>query len=138
MNILDAGIKSSIESRSFLKTKTGDMTETIVVRMAHSDDYPNILALQKANQIGNLTEAERKNGFLSAEIPEERIGALASDTGIVVAYDQAEFAGFSAFPVSLRGAAMRSSTRWSHRSSKARNMRRTASRKPCACSGRCA
>lgn len=94
MNILDAGIKSSIESRSFLKTKTGDMTETIVVRMAHSDDYPNILALQKANQIGNLTEAERKNGFLSAEIPEERIGALASDTGIVVAYDQAEFAGF--------------------------------------------
>lgn len=70
------------------------MTETIVVRMAHSDDYPNILALQKANQIGNLTEAERKNGFLSAEIPEERIGALASDTGIVVAYDQAEFAGF--------------------------------------------
>ncbi|KWZ51186.1 MULTISPECIES: acetyltransferase [unclassified Burkholderia] len=70
------------------------MTETTVVRMARADDYPNILSLQKANQIGNLSEAERKNGFLSAEIPEDRIGALASDTGIVVAYEQAEFAGF--------------------------------------------
>ncbi len=71
-----------------------DMIESTVVRMARADDYPNIISLQKANQIGNLTEAERKNGFLSAEIPEERIDAFAADAGIVVAYEQAEFAGF--------------------------------------------
>ncbi|KWZ38478.1 MULTISPECIES: acetyltransferase [Burkholderia] len=70
------------------------MTEATVVRMARSGDYPNIISLQKANQIANLSEAERKNGFLSAEIPEAKIEALATDAGIVVAYEQAEFAGF--------------------------------------------
>ncbi|WP_082727559.1 acetyltransferase [Burkholderia mayonis] len=70
------------------------MAESTVVRMAHSEDYPNILSLQKANQIANLTEAERKNGFLSAEIPEKTVDAIASDIGIVVAYEQSEFAGF--------------------------------------------
>jgi hypothetical protein len=36
-------------------------------RRAITEDYPTILRLQSANFIANLSEEERKEGFLSAE-----------------------------------------------------------------------
>ncbi|RKP50489.1 GNAT family N-acetyltransferase [Trinickia fusca] len=70
------------------------MTEPIELRTARPDDYAAIVALQKANVIHNLSEAEQRGGFLSAEIPEDKLSTIALETGIVVAYDGSEFAGF--------------------------------------------
>jgi hypothetical protein len=65
-----------------------------VVRLAHENDYPEIAALQVRHLIDNLSESEKKDGFLSALMSRERIDAIAKDPGIAVAYRGAELAGF--------------------------------------------
>ena len=64
------------------------------VRLAHEDNYPEIAALQVRHLIDNLSESEKKDGFLSALMSPEQMDAIARDPGIAVAYRGAELAGF--------------------------------------------
>ena len=54
-------------------------------RRATPQDYPAILRLQSENFIANLSEEERKEGFLSAEFSPEQVAAIAEDLGTTVA-----------------------------------------------------
>jgi hypothetical protein len=63
-------------------------------RRARAEDYPSILALQSANFIANLSEAERKEGFLSAQFTLEQTRQIAEDLGTMVAVVDHTVAGF--------------------------------------------
>jgi hypothetical protein len=65
-----------------------------IVRLAQEDDYPKIAALQVRHLIDNLSEGEKKEGFLSALMSGEQMDAIAKDPGIAVAYRGSELAGF--------------------------------------------
>ncbi|HZD41876.1 MAG TPA: hypothetical protein VE131_14225, partial [Terriglobales bacterium] len=54
-------------------------------RRAISRDYPTILRLQSENLITNLSEEERKEGFLSAEFSLEQVASIAEDLGTTIA-----------------------------------------------------
>jgi hypothetical protein len=57
----------------------------IEYRRAQPEDYPEILALQAANFIANLTAEERQQGFLSAQFTPEQTARIAEDLGTMVA-----------------------------------------------------
>jgi predicted GNAT superfamily acetyltransferase len=63
-------------------------------RRAKSADYPAILRLQSEYYIGNLSEEEQTQGFLSAEFSREQIAVMAEDLGIMVAADAGLIAGY--------------------------------------------
>jgi hypothetical protein len=63
-------------------------------RRAVPIDYPDILRLQAANFITNLTEKERQEGFLSAQFTEQQTAEIADDLGTMVAVVDGEVAGF--------------------------------------------
>ena len=48
-------------------------------------DYSAILRLQSANFVANLSEEERKEGFLSAEFSLEQVAEMAEDLGTTIA-----------------------------------------------------
>ena len=56
----------------------------IQYRRALPEDYAEIVRLQRANYIGNLTEEERREGFLSAEFSLDQVAAIAGDLGIAI------------------------------------------------------
>ena len=66
----------------------------IAYRRAISSDYDEILALQSANYIANLSEEERKQGFLSAQFSPEQTAHIAEDLGTTVAVVDGHLAGF--------------------------------------------
>jgi hypothetical protein len=63
-------------------------------RRAEPQDYPAILALQAANFVANLSEAERAKGFLSAQFNPEQIAEIAEDLGTMLAVIDNRVAGF--------------------------------------------
>jgi predicted GNAT superfamily acetyltransferase len=63
-------------------------------RRALPEDYAAILKLQSANFIANLSEEERKTGFLSAEFTSEQTAQIAEDLGTMVAVVNKDIAGF--------------------------------------------
>ena len=63
-------------------------------RRATAAEYGQILQLQSANYIANLSEAERKQGFLSAQFTAEQTARIAEDLGTVVALVDGRVAGF--------------------------------------------
>ncbi len=63
-------------------------------RRAGARDYSEILRLNQANYTGNLTRAERADGFLSAIFSARQIAAMAEDLGIMVALVEDKVAGF--------------------------------------------
>jgi hypothetical protein len=67
---------------------------SVEFRRARSGDYPDILALQSAYFIANLSEEERKQGFLSARFTEEQTAKIAEDLGIMLAVLEQRVAGF--------------------------------------------
>ena len=67
---------------------------SFVFRRAQPPDYPAILRLQSANFIANLSEEERKEGFLSAEFSPEQVSRLAEDLGTTLATISGEVLGF--------------------------------------------
>ena len=66
----------------------------IVFRRATPRDDSAILRLQSANYIGNLSEGERNEGFLSAEFTQEQIAQMVDDLGITVAVESDILAGY--------------------------------------------
>ena len=63
-------------------------------RRAAAGDYARILELQSANFVANLTEAQRQQGFLSAQFSAEQTARIAEDLGITVALVDGRIAGF--------------------------------------------
>ena len=66
----------------------------VQIRRAKAEDYAAILRLQSANYVVNLSEEERKEGFLSAEFTAPQVASMAEDLGIMVAVDPDEVAGY--------------------------------------------
>jgi hypothetical protein len=65
-----------------------------IVRLAQEHDYPQIDELQVRNLIDNLSESERKDGFLSSLMSNTQMDAIVKDPGIAVAYRGVDLAGF--------------------------------------------
>jgi len=63
-------------------------------RRALAADYPEILRMNEANFLGNLTGEERADGFLSAVFSAKQIAAMAEDLGIIIAVVEETAAGF--------------------------------------------
>jgi predicted GNAT superfamily acetyltransferase len=63
-------------------------------RRAQPHDYPAILRLQSANFMGNLSEEERKEGFLSAEFSPAQVAEMARNLGTTIATVDGEVAAF--------------------------------------------
>lgn len=66
----------------------------MIFRKAQSKDFPKILALQQQNLFENLSEEERKDGFLSTAFPLEHFENMNAEIGIAVAYENEELAGY--------------------------------------------
>ena len=71
----------------------GNLSES-VFRRAVPEDCPAILRLQSANYIANLSDEERKDGFLSAQFTLEQTAQIAEDLGTMVAVVDNRLAGF--------------------------------------------
>jgi predicted GNAT superfamily acetyltransferase len=67
---------------------------TMEIRRARPEDYADILALQSANFIANLSAEERREGFLSAQFTAEQTAQIAEDLGTMVAVTNRQVAGF--------------------------------------------
>lgn len=67
---------------------------TVAFRRATAEDYSAILTLQAANYIANLSEQDRKEGFLSAEFTRHQVAVIAEDLGTMLAVVENEIAGF--------------------------------------------
>jgi hypothetical protein len=65
----------------------------IEYRRAGPEDYAEIVRLQRANYIANLTAEERREGFLSAEFSLDQVAAIASDLGIAIVTMDDDLAG---------------------------------------------
>lgn len=70
------------------------MAEAAQYRRAVAADYAQILQLQSANYIANLTGEERKSGFLSAQFTLEQTAEIAEDLGTMVAVLDQRVIGF--------------------------------------------
>jgi predicted GNAT superfamily acetyltransferase len=70
------------------------MAQVVQYRRAVSADYEQILQLQSANYIANLTEEERQSGFLSAQFSLEQTAQIAEDLGITIAVLDHRVTGF--------------------------------------------
>jgi hypothetical protein len=66
----------------------------VTFRRARAADYPDILRLQSANFIENLTAEERRQGFLSAQFSAAQTAQIAEDLGTMVALVDDHVAGF--------------------------------------------
>ena len=69
-------------------------TARSLYRRAAPTDYVQILALQNANYIANLSAEERKQGFLSAQFTAEQTAQIAENLGTMVAVVDDQIAGF--------------------------------------------
>lgn len=70
------------------------MTMIVLYRRAVPVDYPDILRLQSENYITNLSEAQREQGFLSAQFGAAQTAQIAEDLGTMVAVVEGRVAGF--------------------------------------------
>jgi predicted GNAT superfamily acetyltransferase len=66
----------------------------LTFRRARPEDYAAIVRLNAANFIANLSEEERRDGFLSAVFTLEQTAAMAEDLGTTVAIVDGQLAGF--------------------------------------------
>jgi len=67
----------------------------MITRHGNIYDLSGIIALHKANLYENLTEAARKNGFVTTAFSEAQISELMSRQGIFVAEDNGVIAGYA-------------------------------------------
>jgi predicted GNAT superfamily acetyltransferase len=82
------------EHRRFVRKRDIRHMTGIEYQRAKPKHYSAILQLQSANYIANLSEAERKQGFLSAQFTPEQSARIAEDLGTVVALVDGRVAGF--------------------------------------------
>jgi L-amino acid N-acyltransferase YncA len=63
-------------------------------RRAKDEDIPAILDVQAANFIGNLSDAERQDGFLSVKFTRRQFEEMASHVGVIIAAAESGLAGY--------------------------------------------
>lgn len=68
---------------------------SISIRRVVDRDYPGILALQEVNLFENLSEADRREGFLSARFSTQAFDCMNRDAAIVVAEGASEIVGYA-------------------------------------------
>jgi hypothetical protein len=68
--------------------------DTVHYVRAQPEHYPALLRLQSANYIANLSEEERRDGFLSAEFTLKQVARMAEELGTTVAIAGNDVAGF--------------------------------------------
>lgn len=61
---------------------------------ASNADFQGILDLQQKNLAHNLTDLEKKDGFLSVEFTKEQFGVMNTQTGIVICKDKEDILGY--------------------------------------------
>jgi len=66
----------------------------MLIRKALPIDYPGIVALQRENRPENLTDEQKRQGFVVSNMNEEQFAAINDSLGIVVAVDANHIAGF--------------------------------------------
>jgi hypothetical protein len=66
----------------------------MLIRKALPIDYPGIVALQHENRPENLTDEQKRQGFVVSNMNEEQFAAINDSLGIVVAVDADRIAGF--------------------------------------------
>ena len=71
-----------------------NMAELAQYRRAVAADYQQILQLQSANYVANLSEEERQSGFLSAQFSLEQTAQIAEDLGTTIAVLDDRVTGF--------------------------------------------
>jgi hypothetical protein len=59
--------------------------QSIVFRRFHPDDLPEVMRIQSANQIPNLSRDEQSDGFLSAEFAPEQFAQMDREIPMIVA-----------------------------------------------------
>lgn len=64
------------------------------VRRATPLDMPGVIQLQSASFIGNLSEEDRGNGFVSVEFTQQQFDAMARDCALIVAVEQQQVLGY--------------------------------------------
>jgi hypothetical protein len=67
----------------------------MTMRTAHESDIEGILKLQSVNLYQNLSELERKEGFVTTPFTVKQIRALQAQTGVFVAENQGAVAGYA-------------------------------------------
>jgi len=67
----------------------------MITRLANINDIIDIVSLQKANLYENLTDAERKHGFVTTAFSEARLSELISLRGIFVAEERGSIVGYA-------------------------------------------
>jgi hypothetical protein len=67
----------------------------MITRIGSIQDISGIIALQKANLYDNLTEQERKQGFVTTPFSESLLLQLVAERGIFVAEDRGEITGYA-------------------------------------------
>lgn len=67
---------------------------SIIVRQAQSKDYKAIIELQNANTPDQLSEEEKKQGFVVSSMNEETLDGINKNLGVLVAIEDDKLAGF--------------------------------------------
>jgi len=63
-------------------------------RPASPGDFDAILTIQEGNLYANLTEEQRRDGFLSAAFSREHLAQMAREVAVIVAEDAHEICGY--------------------------------------------
>ncbi|MDV7696523.1 GNAT family N-acetyltransferase [Chryseobacterium soli] len=66
----------------------------ITIRKAEARDYPAIIELQNANTPDQLSEEEKKQGFIVSSMTEHTLDAINKNLGVLVALEEGNLAGF--------------------------------------------
>jgi len=67
----------------------------MITRIGYTQDISGIIALQKANLYDNLSDQDRKMGFVTTPFSEAQLEHLLAEHGIFVAEDQGVITGYT-------------------------------------------
>jgi hypothetical protein len=67
---------------------------SIIIRKAVPKNYSDIIELQNANTPDQLTEEEKKQGFVVSSMTEETLDSINRNLGVLVAVEDEKLAGF--------------------------------------------
>ncbi len=67
----------------------------MLFRRFNADDIPGLLALQAANLFENLSDKQRKDGFLSARFSAEQFAQMDRDAAVAVAQNDGRVIGYA-------------------------------------------
>lgn len=66
----------------------------MIIRQARPEDYPAILQLQTQNTPANLSDSQKRQGFIVSRMDEAQLASINQGMGILVAVEGQALAGF--------------------------------------------